>query len=195
MFGSQRKYKVDYNGQKNFLKGAKDFYKSGEEVRVCYNLIATDTNYSFFVDGKPFSPDFSPQEGYIIKFTMPEHDVSIAIESKNSMISAEDIKKEEVLTFNSFDGGGPSYDVKIEDESIVEYNQEHYYFNPNHDMMCGSGYEVNISFNGLKSGKTTAYIECRSSIADNYDAIYDITVDGDLKVTITERERKNLSRP
>lgn len=195
MFGAKKKYKVDYNGQKDFFKGAKELYKSGEEVRVCYNMIATDTDYSFFVDGEPFSPDFNGEEGYIIQFTMPEHDVSIEIKSKNSMICVKDIKKEEVLTFNSFDGGGPSYDVKIEDKSIVSCNQTHYYFNPDHDMMCGSGYEVSISFTGLKPGKTTATIECRSIIADNYDAIYDITVDDDLGIELTEREIKNLIRP
>ena len=99
------------------------------------------------------------------------------------------------LSFDSFDGGGPSYDVKIKDESIVVCKQTHYYFNPDHDMMCGSGYEVRISFTGLKPGKTTAIVECRSSIADNYDAIYDITVDDSLTVTATERERKDLFRP
>ena len=100
-------------------------------------------------------------------------------------------KKEAVLSFDSFDGGGPSYDVKAEDESVVECHQAHYYFNPDHGNMCGSGYEVRISFTGLKPGKTKAVIECRSSIGDNYDAIYDITVDGDLAVTLTERERKD----
>ena len=89
MLGNGKKYRVDYNGQKNFLKGAKDLYKPGEEVRVCYNFIATDTNYYFYVDGKPFSPDFNAGEGYVISFAMPEHDVSIKIESKNSMISVK----------------------------------------------------------------------------------------------------------
>ena len=104
-------------------------------------------------------------------------------------------KSKAVLYFDSFDGGGPSYDVKIEDKSIVAYSQEHYYFNPDHDNMCGCGYEVKISFAGLKPGKTKATIECRSNIADNYDAIYDVEVDGGLTVTLTERERKNLIRP
>ena len=61
--------------------------------------------------------------------------------------------------------------------------------------MCGSGYEVNISFIGLKPGKTTATVECRSTIADNYDAVYDITVDDDLSITVAEREIKDLIRP
>lgn len=98
------------------------------------------------------------------------------------------------LSFDSFDGGGPSYDVKIEDESVVAYSQEHYYFNPDHEIMCGSGYEVRISFTGLKPGKTTATIQCRSSIADNYDAIYVIAVNDTLGITITQREKKNLIR-
>ncbi|MBR6903204.1 MAG: hypothetical protein IKN39_04875 [Clostridia bacterium] len=113
----------------------------------------------------------------------------------DSKIYNKEIKTEAVLSFSSFDGGGPSYNVKIEDESVAAYNQMHYYLNPDHNEMCGSGYEVNISFVSLKPGKTRAIIECRSSIADNYDAIYDITVDENMGITVTKRERKNITRP
>ena len=113
---------------------------------------------------------------------------------KSNMCNKED-KKEAVLSFDSFDGGGPSYNVKIEDESVAAYSQTHYYLNPNHDRQCGSGYEVKISFAGLKPGKTKAIIECRSDIADSYDAIYDIVVGDGLAVAVTERERVNLIFP
>ena len=64
----KKRYKVDYGGQKNFLAGAKDYYNAGERVRVCYNFIATDTRYFFFVDGAPFNPGFNDKEGFIIEF-------------------------------------------------------------------------------------------------------------------------------
>ena len=82
----KKRYKVDYGGQKNFLAGAKDYYNAGERVRVCYNFIATDTRYFFFVDGAPFNPGFDAKEGFIIEFMMPEHDVSIKIKSENTML-------------------------------------------------------------------------------------------------------------
>lgn len=195
MLLSEKKYKVDYNGQKDFLKGAKDLYKAGEEVRVSYNFIATDTSYYFFIDGEPVNPDFSEAEGFIIKFIMPEHDVSLKIESVNSMLRADKAAREAVLLFDSFDGGGPSFEVEIEDKTVAACSQTHRYFNPEHETMCGSGYEVKITFSGLKPGKTRAVLRCRSDIADNYDAVYGIAVDDDLTVTVTEREKKNLIRP
>ncbi|MBO4432953.1 MAG: hypothetical protein J5852_05410 [Clostridia bacterium] len=103
-----------------------------------------------------------------------------------------EIEKTAVLSFDSFDGGGPSYDVEIENESVAVCKQTHYYLNPDHDQMCGSGYEVNISFTGLKPGKTKAIVRCRSSIADNFDAVYDITVDDDLKINLARVELAGL---
>ena len=194
MHGLKKKYKVDYHGQKDFLKGAKEVYEAGETVRVCYRFIATDTVYSFLVDGAPVNPDFDTEEGYIITFTMPEHDVSMEIKTRNLMVSFEETQREQVLTFESFDGGGPSYEVKIADESIAACKQTHRYFNPNHEEMCGSGYEVNIAFTALRPGETTAVIACRSDIADNYDAVYGVTVDGDLNLSVILREQKPLCR-
>lgn len=96
------------------------------------------------------------------------------------------------LTFDSFDGGGPEYSVKLEDESVVSCKQTRHYNSPKHEQMTGSGYTVKIEFFGLKPGKTTATVECRSPIADNFDAIYDIEVNEDLGVTVTERERTDI---
>lgn len=88
LFGcSAKKYRVDYGGDKDFFKGAKDEYRAGEKVTVYYDLIATDTDYTFLLDGKRINPDYSENKGYIITFKMPEHDVKLTVESRNSMIA------------------------------------------------------------------------------------------------------------
>ena len=60
-------------------------------------------------------------------------------------------------------------------------------------MQYGSGYTVIIEFYALKPGKTTAKIECRSPIADNFDAVYEIDIDDALMIKITELERIQIT--
>ena len=78
-------YQVDYNGRKELFKKAKDAYKAGETVEVYYDMIGTDTDYSFWLDGERLKTDYNEKKGYIIRFTMPEHDVSLSVKSVNSM--------------------------------------------------------------------------------------------------------------
>ena len=49
LFG--KKFKVDYCGEKFAYKNAKDEYRAGEKVTVYYWMIATDTDYSFWLEG------------------------------------------------------------------------------------------------------------------------------------------------
>ena len=87
LFGcGTKKYNVDYCGMKDCFEGAKDSYKAGEEVVVYYGLIATDTDYSFYLDGERINTGYSEGHGFEIKFTMPEHDVELRCESVNSMV-------------------------------------------------------------------------------------------------------------
>ena len=82
----KRSYKVDYCGAKDFYANAKDTYKSGEEVELIFDLVATDTDYTFYLDGK--SEDLDVQgtgNGFLIRFTMPDHDVKLNYSEKNSM--------------------------------------------------------------------------------------------------------------
>ena len=82
----KRSYKVDYCGAKDFYANAKDTYKSGEEVELIFDLVATDTDYTFYLDGK--SEDLDVQgtgNGFLIRFTMPDHDVKLSYSEKNSM--------------------------------------------------------------------------------------------------------------
>lgn len=82
-----KKYAVDYCGQKSSYKGAKDSYMAGETVKLVYGMIATDTDYSFYLDDERINPDYdSKTDSYVISFTMPDHDVKLECRSYNSMI-------------------------------------------------------------------------------------------------------------
>lgn len=186
------RYRVDYGGRKASFDGARDTYRVGAEVTLYYRFIATDTDYSFYVDGERINPDYRADKGYIISFTMPAHDVSVRVEARNSMVYVPETDKTAILTFDSFDGGGPSYSVRVADPSVVTFDQTKHYHKANHDEMTGAGFTVNITFFGLKPGKTTATVECRSPIADNFDAVYEVSVDEALGVTLTELEHNDI---
>ena len=82
---SGEKYKVDYCGQKSCYKNAKDSYKAGTKVELYFDLVATDTDYSFYLDGERINYEYDDRKGFIIKFVMPEHNVKLECESHNSM--------------------------------------------------------------------------------------------------------------
>ena len=82
----KRSYKVDYCGAKDFYSNAKNTYKAGEEVELIFDLVATDTDYTFYIDGKSENLDVhGTGNGFLIRFTMPDHDVKLSYSEKNSM--------------------------------------------------------------------------------------------------------------
>ena len=82
---SDKKYQVDYCEQKSCYKNAKDSYKAGTKVKLYFDLIATDTDYSFSLDGESLNYEYDQNKGFIIIFVMPEHDVKLECHSRNSM--------------------------------------------------------------------------------------------------------------
>ena len=82
---SNNKYNVDYCGIKGCYDGAKDSYRAGKEVVLYFDLIATDTDYSFRLDGESLNFTYDDKKGFIIRFTMPDHDVKLECISKESM--------------------------------------------------------------------------------------------------------------
>ena len=98
----------------------------------------------------------------------------------------EDAPKTASLSFESFDGGGPEYTAKIDDPSLVSCERSVRYAKPDHEQMTGAGYTVTYLFRGLKTGETTVTVEARSPIAENFDAVYAVSVDGALNVTLKE---------
>ena len=62
-------------------------YLPGEHVTVMYHAIMTDTSYKFIVDAPDSKVDYMNGGGSVkIDFTMPEHDVVISCETRNTMM-------------------------------------------------------------------------------------------------------------
>ena len=91
--------------------------------------------------------------------------------------------KKAVLSFDSFDGGGPEYSVVL-DSDIVSFEREKSYGKPNHAEIDGAGFTVTFTFTGLKPGEAVMTIEERSPIAGNEDLLYSVKVDRDLNVSL-----------
>ena len=90
------------------------------------------------------------------------------------------------LSFDSFDGGGPEFNVIVDDECIVSYVKKTRYKDAGPANIDGAGKEIVIIFTGGKPGQTNVKIEERSPIGDNLDHLYKVTVDDDLDVSIEE---------
>ena len=78
-------YRMDYGTGKNLYEGAEDTYRAGEKVELCYDLIATDTDYTFLLDGEPVRYDYDEKRGFVLTFIMPDHDAVLECRMKNSM--------------------------------------------------------------------------------------------------------------
>ena len=102
----------------------------------------------------------------------------------SACLFAQSQGSELTMVFDSFDGGGPSYDVIIQNPSIVDFSISRHYRDKNHASMGGAGYDVIITFKALKAGTTRMTIKARSPIADNYDLPYSVTVDESLNISI-----------
>ena len=93
-------YNIDYGGAKFAFqddngKEPKDRYQAGEVVTLCFFMVATDTSYSFFLDDEQLNPvDFSWEKGFVLRFTMPEHDVKVSYSMRNTMIWEPDRRSE-----------------------------------------------------------------------------------------------------
>ncbi len=79
------KFKLDYNGHKEWYENAEDFYAPGETVTVYFDLIATDTDYRFYLDEDPVNFGYEEGKGFVISFEMPDHDATLWVNTRNSM--------------------------------------------------------------------------------------------------------------
>ena len=122
-------------------------------------------------------------------------DYCISLTEENAGAGDMDIGQtgEAVLSFESFDGGGPEFHVIIDDENIVTCRQNIRYNSPDHDVMTGAGKNVVIVFTGVNAGETKVLIEERSPIADNLDRRYKVVVDDERNVHIEEISVKDIS--
>ena len=102
-------------------------------------------------------------------------------------IVTTDTKTEATLTFDSFDGGGPDFEIEL-DPDIVTCTREKKYADSNHEELDGAAFRIIYTFTGVAPGETMVTVKARSPIAGNYDYKYSIRVDEELNVSIEERE-------
>ena len=95
------------------------------------------------------------------------------------------------LSFESFDGGGPSYQLVIDDPALVFGEPSRRYHKRNHARLDGAGYTVTFRFTGLQPGSTVVTVEQRSPLGGDQDYLYRATVDGSLRVSLELLEVRN----
>ena len=103
-----------------------------------------------------------------------------------------------ILSFDSFDGGGPEYTVELGDPTLVSWEESAWYASPDHGELDGAGYSVTFTFTGLKPGETQVRITGSSPIAGVETYIYSLTVDEELNVTarfLTSEDPDAFVRP
>ena len=85
---SKETYRVNCEG----FNAKKTEYAPGEKVTVYYDTIGTDTDYSFRAEESDVKLEqhYDQTKGYILSFTMPEHDVTLIVESRSSMMMDPD---------------------------------------------------------------------------------------------------------
>ncbi len=94
-----------------------------------------------------------------------------------------------VLTFSSFDGGGPEYTAEIEDPSIVACRSERDYGAQTDEVIDGAAYTQVFTFTGLMPGTTTVTVRGVSPFMDSDDSAYLVTVDDGLNVSLNKIRR------
>ena len=88
-----------------------------------------------------------------------------------------------ILSFHSFDGGGPEYNITL-DSDIVSWDSAREYSDANHEELDGAAYQVIFTFTGIRPGEATMTVEERSPIAGNLDHVYAVKVDHNLNVAV-----------
>ena len=121
-------YKIDFGGA---FPDERDEYAAGETVRIKIPL-ATDTDYTFSVDGENVMPEVSSKGTHLIyKFVMPEHDVKVEFSSRNSMVyipqAPEDT--EGTLLFDYYEAPVAIVGEAFYDEITVNESEGMYFIN------------------------------------------------------------------
>lgn len=83
-------YPVDYGTQIGMYANAQSEYAAGESVVLYVDEIATDTDYSFLLDGESLNYSYDDSIGFVISFIMPDHSVKLECVMKNSMMYEPD---------------------------------------------------------------------------------------------------------
>ncbi|MBR4911059.1 MAG: hypothetical protein IKZ47_07065 [Clostridia bacterium] len=94
------------------------------------------------------------------------------------------------LTFDSFDGGGAEYFPEVVTPGLITWYRNTVYFNPDHDQMCGSGYEIRFSFFPLRPGNAKVVIRANSPLYPEPDRLLTADIGEELDMTCSVNEKR-----
>lgn len=89
------------------------------------------------------------------------------------------------LVFSSYEGGGPEYQVAIEDPEVASFACRTEYDDPDGAEILDAGYRIIYTFTGLKPGTTRLTVTQSSPLVERYDAAYTLAVDEGLNVSLS----------
>lgn len=79
-------YTLDLCGEEAAYKGAKKAYRAGQRVVLYYTNFATDTDFTFLLDGKPLNTPYREGKGYRVAFRMPARHARLKLYTRCSMV-------------------------------------------------------------------------------------------------------------
>ncbi len=88
-----------------------------------------------------------------------------------------------VLTYPSFDGGGPSYTMTIHQPGIFTWFCRKVYHSPDHDQVCGAGFDYVYKLYPVRCGTASAVIRGASPICPEEKVSLKVCVDENLTLT------------
>ena len=128
-----------------FQEGARLFLEEGESPFRRFVFMPT-------VDALFYLADESAAFPYV---QAPDHARFNKVSQENGSVIAD-------FTFQSFDGGGPEYSVRIDDPSVLSCTKYHQY-DAGSEGTPGASYTVIFTFVGLKPGETRVTVLEKSS--------------------------------
>lgn len=181
LFGCGRqKYKVIFDGYG--FESKKAAYAAGDKATVYYGMVATDTDYKFWADDDvKLSQDFDNDHGYVFTFTMPDHDVTLHVESHNSMLAVE---REPVRV--TFVNETQTADVWILPQT--EENLKSSLWGTATVGKLGTGEQREVELSGTEDGGT--YIVRIIDDEDAYYAVNDVSLGDGYSIRFTTADSK-----
>lgn len=118
------KYKVIC--PEGLFENVKNGYREGEQVKIYFPYVATDTDYTFYLDGERINDyEYSDLKGFVFTFTMPARDVTLDFDSKNSMVNTVQTF-DEITTLVTYTRSIGTADGKYTYKVILESTEEDY---------------------------------------------------------------------
>lgn len=93
-----------------------------------------------------------------------------------------------ILSFHSFDGGGPEYHMETEVKGIFTWYSNREYLKKDHEILCGAGYNMIYKLYPLREGVATAILTGDSPICMKPPRRIEVKVEKDFSMEYEIKE-------